>query len=113
MFDDLREQKDGIAGPRLSQDPVMWAVVHRRGLDHMAVSTNQMSRFEKVWLATDGNLTALSDLSGARIGRVQEHEPPTVIVLDMDNLRSPSTVLLDGWILGLIEIRLCALAALL
>ena len=79
----------------------------------MAVSTNQMSRFEKVWLAIDGNLTALSDLSGARIGRVHERKPPRVITLDMDSLESPNTVLLTGWIVGLIEVRSCALTSLL
>ena len=50
-----------------------------------------MGRFETEWLATDANLTALTDLSGAWIDRVHERASrPTRIVLDMDSSESPT-----------------------
>jgi hypothetical protein len=55
---------------RLAHDPVMRAIVGREGLDRPAASTSQMGRFETEWLATEANLDALTDLSGAWIDRV-------------------------------------------
>ncbi len=51
-----------------------------------------MGRFETEWLATDDNLVALRELSGAWIDRVHERKPPKTIVLDMDSSESPTTV---------------------
>ncbi len=55
---------------RLSRDPVMRAIVDRKGLDRMAASSSQIGRFETEWLATDDNLAALSALFGVLIDRV-------------------------------------------
>ena len=44
-----------------------------------------MGRFETEWLATEANLAALTDLSGAWIDRVHARKPPDGIILDMDS----------------------------
>jgi hypothetical protein len=75
---------------RLARDPAMRAVVGREGMDRPAASTSQMGRFETEWLATDANLEALADLSGAWIDRVHERKPPDGIILDMDSSESPT-----------------------
>ena len=49
-----------------------------------------MGRFETEWLATETNLAALADLSGAWIDRVHERRPPDGIILDMDSSESPT-----------------------
>ena len=49
-----------------------------------------MGRFETEWLAATGNLSALADLSGQWIDRVNERRPPGDIVLDMDSSVSPT-----------------------
>ncbi len=65
-FDPYEDVNDA---QRLSRDPVMRAIVDRKGLDRMAASTSQMGRFETEWLATDDNLAALTALSGVWIDR--------------------------------------------
>jgi hypothetical protein len=74
---------------RLAHDPVMRAIVGREGLDRPAASTSQMGRFEPEWLATEANLDALTDLSGAWIDRVHRRRPPDGIILDLDSSESP------------------------
>ena len=49
-----------------------------------------MGRFETEWLATEANVKALTDLSGAWIDRVHERKPPRTIILDMDSSESPT-----------------------
>jgi hypothetical protein len=44
-----------------------------------------MGRFETQWLATETNLSALTDLSGQWIDLVHSRRPPRGIVLDMDS----------------------------
>jgi hypothetical protein len=48
----------------------MRAIVGREGMDRPAASTGQMGRLETEWLASEANLAALRDLSGAWIDRV-------------------------------------------
>ena len=64
MFGRLAGYEDVNDAERLSQDPVMRAIVDRKGPDRMAASTSQMGRFETEWLATDDNMAALTALSG-------------------------------------------------
>ena len=90
VFGRLAGYEDVNDADRLSHDPVMRVIVDRKGLDRSAASTSQMGRFETEWLATDGNLDALSDLSGAWIDRVHERRPPKLIILDMDSSESPT-----------------------
>jgi hypothetical protein len=52
---------------RLARDPEMRAIVGHEGMDRSAASTSQMGRFETEWLASEANLAALTDLSGAWI----------------------------------------------
>ena len=44
-----------------------------------------MGRFETGWLATEANLAALAELSGAWIDRVHRRRPPDGIILDLDS----------------------------
>ena len=90
VFGRLAGYEDVNDAERLSHDPVMRAIVDRKGLDRMAASTSQMGRFETEWLTTDSNLAALSDLSGVWIDRVHDRRPPKMIILDMDSSVSPT-----------------------
>jgi hypothetical protein len=49
-----------------------------------------MRRFETEWLASDGNLAALVDLSGQWIDFVRGQRSPRSIVLDTDSSVSPT-----------------------
>ena len=75
---------------RLSLDPVMRWIVGDHAVTKQAASTSQMGRFETEVLATEENLAALADLSGAWIDRMHDRHPPTKIILDMDSSVSPT-----------------------
>ena len=90
VFGRLAGYEDVNDADRRSRDPAMRAVVDRKGLDRLAASTSQMARFETQGLVSEDNLAALSDLSGAWIERVHQHEAPKMIVLDMDSSESPT-----------------------
>jgi len=90
VFGRLAGYEDVNDAERLARDPAMRAVVGREGLERFAASSSQMGRFETEWLATDANLEALTDLSGAWIDRVHERKPPRDIVHDMDSSESPT-----------------------
>src|SRR4029453_17695569 len=65
---------------RLALDPAMRAIVGREGLDRAAASSSQMGRFETEWLATEANVKALTDLSGAWIAQILLwRRPPTIL----------------------------------
>jgi len=85
VFGRLAGYEDVNDADRLVHDPAMRAVVDRGGLDRAAASTSQMGRFETVWLTSEANLSALTDLSGTWINRVHARRPQTTIVLDMDS----------------------------
>ena len=89
-FGRLAGYEDVNDAERLARDPTMRAIVGGEGLDRAAASSSQMARFETEWLATDANLEALTDLSGAWIDRVHEYKPPDGIILDMDSSESPT-----------------------
>ena len=55
----------------------MRAIVGREGMEQPAASTSQMGRSETEWLATEANLAALTDLSGAWIDRNRGNSPGT------------------------------------
>ena len=90
VFGRLAGYEDVNDAERLGRDPVMRAIVVRKGLDRLAASASQMGRFETEWLATDDNLAALIELSGAWIDRVHDRRPPKMIILDMDSSVSPT-----------------------
>ncbi len=72
VFGGLAGYEDVNDAERLSRDPVMRAIVDRKGPDRMAASTSQMERFETEWLATDDNLMALTAPSGVWIDRLRD-----------------------------------------
>jgi Transposase DDE domain group 1 len=90
VFGRLAGYEDVNDAERLAGDPAMRAIVGREGLDRAAASSTQMGRFETEWLATEANVKALTDLSGAWIDRVHERKPPRTIILDMDSSESPT-----------------------
>ena len=85
VFGRLAGYEDMHDGDGLALDPTMRAVINRNGVDRAAASTGQMGPFETMWLASDANVDALADLSGAWIARVHVRRPQTtIVVLDMD-----------------------------
>jgi hypothetical protein len=90
IYGRLAGYEDVNDAERLARDPAMRAVVGREGLDRPAASTSQMGRFETEWLATEPNLAALTDLSGAWIDQVHARRPPDGVILDMDSSESPT-----------------------
>jgi hypothetical protein len=90
IYGRLAGYEDVNDAARLAHDPAMRAIVGREGLARPAASTSQMGRFETEWLATDANLAALADLSGAWIDRVHSRRPPDGIILDLDSSESPT-----------------------
>ena len=90
VYGRLAGYEDVNDAARLARDPAMCAIVGREGLDRLAASGSEMGRFETGWLATEANLAALTDLSGAWIDRVHRRRPPDGIVLDMDSSESPT-----------------------
>jgi hypothetical protein len=90
VFGRLAGYEDVNDAERLSLDPVMRAIVNCKGVERSAASSSQMGRFETEWLATEENLAALGDLSGAWIDRVHDRKKPKIIILDMDSSESPT-----------------------
>ena len=90
VYGRLAGYEDVNDAERLARDPVMRAIVGHEGLERLAASSSQMGRFETEWLATEANLAALADLSGAWIDRVHHRRPPDGIILDMDSSESPT-----------------------
>ncbi len=75
---------------RLGRDPAMRWIVGGRAIERQAASTSQMGRFETALLASDVNVEALADMSGAWINRVHDRRPPKMIILDLDSSVSPT-----------------------
>jgi hypothetical protein len=90
IYGRLAGYEDVNDAARLARDPAMRAIVGREGLARPAASSSQMGRFETEWLATDANLEALTDLSGAWIDRVHARKPPDGLILDLDSSESPT-----------------------
>src|SRR4051794_13128028 len=92
VYSRLAGYEDVDDAERLARDPAMRAIVGREGLARSAASGSEMGRFETEWLATEANLAALTDLSGAWIDRVHARRPPDGIILD--NLAAPQPAVL-------------------
>src|SRR5215207_8224543 len=90
VYGRLAGSEDVNDAERLARDPAMRAIVGREGVDRLAASTSEMGRFETEWLASDTNLAALTDLSGAWTDRVHARRPPDGVILDMDSSESPT-----------------------
>src|SRR3954454_9244314 len=92
VYGRLAGYEDVNDAERLARDPAMRAIVGREGLARSAASGSEMGRFETEWLATEANLAALTNLSGAWIDRVHARRPPDGIILD--NLAAPQPAVL-------------------
>src|SRR4051812_20417250 len=90
VYGRLAGYEDVNDATRLARDPAMRAIVGREGVDRPAASTSEMGRFETGWLATESNLVALTELSGAWIDRVHQRRPPDGVILDMDSSERPT-----------------------
>ena len=72
VFGRLAGYEDVNDAERLRHDPAMRWVVGGKAAQGCAASPSQMGRFETRWLATEVNLSALTDLSGHWIDLVAE-----------------------------------------
>ena len=90
VFGRLAGYEDVNDAERLRHDPAMRWIVGGKAVSGRAASASQMGRFETRWLTVAKNLSALSDLSGQWIDRVQARRSPCSIVLDMDSSVSPT-----------------------
>ena len=90
VFGRLAGYEDVNDAERLRHDPAMRWIVGGKAASGRAASASQMGRFETKWLAATDNLSALTDLSGQWINRVQGRRSTRGIVLDMDSSVSPT-----------------------
>jgi len=74
---------------RLARDPVLRLIAGGRDFDRFAASESQMGRFETHTLTAFNNLSALTDLSGKWIDRVQRLRKRPNLILDIDSSESP------------------------
>ena len=84
VFGRLAGYEDVNDADRLGCDPAMRWIVGGKAVERDGASTSQMGRFETEWLASDENLTALTDLPGRWINCVHGRRSLRSIVLDMD-----------------------------
>ena len=89
-FGRLGGYEDVNDADRLGRDPAMRWIVGGHAVAKQAASASQMGRFETEFLATDDNIAALADLSGAWIDRVHDRHPLKKAILDMDSSVSPT-----------------------
>src|SRR5262245_36908609 len=90
VFGRLAGDEDVNDADRLGLDPAMRWIVGGRAVTEHAASTSQMGRFETATMTSTANLTALADLSGRWIDRVQARRARTALVLDIDSSVSPT-----------------------
>jgi hypothetical protein len=90
VFGRLAGYEDVNDAERLRHDPAMRWIVGGKAASGRAASASQMGRFETEWLAATDNLSALTDLSGQWINRVQGRRSTRGTVLDMDSSVSPT-----------------------
>ena len=90
VFGWLAGYEDVNDAEHLRHDPAMRWIVSGKATWGRAASPSQMGRFETRWLTATDNLSALTDLSGQWINRVQGRRSTRGIVLDMDSSVSPT-----------------------
>ncbi len=89
VFGRLAGCEDVNDAGRLSRDPAMRAITGTKDFDRPAASESQMGRFETGTLPSSKNLTALANLNGKWIDRVQRLRGSTNLFLDIDSSESP------------------------
>jgi len=85
VFGRLAGYEDVNDAGRLAHDPVMRLITGRKDFGRLAASESQMGRFETGTLASNKNLSALADLSGKWIDRVQRLRGSPNLTLDIDS----------------------------
>lgn len=80
----------GDEAERLARDPAVRTIVGREGLDRPSASSGGMGRFGTEWPATESDLAAPADPSGAWIDRVHWRRPPDDVILGMGSSGSPT-----------------------
>jgi len=90
IYSSLGGYPDTNDAERLSIDPAMCHLIGGRAKERQAASTSQMGRFETEILTQAKNLEVLLNLSGEWVDRIHEHQPPKMIILDMDSSDSPT-----------------------
>src|SRR5215203_2766791 len=90
VFGRLAGYEDVNDAERLRHDPAIRWIVGGKAAMRPAASASQIGRFETRWLTVKKNLSALTDLSGQWIDRVQARRSPRSIVLDIDSSVSPT-----------------------
>ena len=90
LFGRVGGYEDVNDAERLGHDPAMRWIVGGKAVERQAASSSQMGRFETEVLASDVNVEALTDMSGAWVDRVHDRRPPKMIILDMDSSVSPT-----------------------
>jgi len=85
VFGRIAGYEDVNDAGRLARDPVMRLIAGGRDFDHYAASESQMGRFETNTLTAFKNLSALADLSGKWIDRVQRLRKSPNLILDIDS----------------------------
>jgi len=89
VFGRLAGYEDVNDAGRLARDPVMRLIAGGRDFDRHAASESQMGRFETGTLPSFKNLSALTDLSGKWVDRVQRLRKRPNLILDIDSSESP------------------------
>ena len=90
VFGRLAGYEDVNDAERLRYDPTMRWIVGGKAAVGCSASASQMGRFETRLLTVEKNLTALSDMSGQWIDKVQARRSTGRILLDMDSSVSPT-----------------------
>ncbi len=90
VFSRLAGYEDTNDAERLRFDPAMRQIVGGRADWQPAASTSEMSRFETQMLTKPENLSALTDMSGQWIDRVNRRVGMKKLILDMDSSESPT-----------------------
>ena len=90
VFGRLAGYEDVNDAERLRHDPAMRWIVGGKAAVGCSASASQMGCFETRLLTVEKNLTALTDLSGQWIDKVQARRSTGSILLDMDSSVSPT-----------------------
>lgn len=89
LFGHIAGYEDVNDAGRLARDPVMRLVAGGQYFNRCAASESQMGRFETNTLTAIKNLSALTDLSGKWIDRMQRLRKRPNLILDIDSSASP------------------------
>jgi len=89
LFGRVAGYEDVNDAGRLSRDPVMRLIASGRNFDRFAASESQMGRFETNTLTAFNNISALANLSGKWIDKVQRLRKRPNLILDIDSSESP------------------------